>query len=53
MKHQNNNLKPSSHARCKCGRDATIGEYNMGIGLNGIYSCPECKDKYYETYPIQ
>lgn len=38
----NNNLKESSHARCNCGRYATIGEWKAGIGLDGLYTCPDC-----------
>lgn len=46
MSKHNNSLMPSSHARCKCGRYATIGEWKAGIGLNGSYTCPNCL--YYE-----
>jgi len=38
---------PSSHARCKCGRHATIGEWKAGIGLTGSYECPDCKHRQY------
>ncbi len=41
MSKHNNSLSPSSHARCKCGRHATIGEWKAGIGFNG-YTCPDC-----------
>lgn len=47
MSKHNNNLNPSSHARCYCGRYATIGEWNMGIGIIGIYRCPDCINKDY------
>jgi DNA-directed RNA polymerase subunit RPC12/RpoP len=30
------------HARCKCGRYATIGEWKAGIGTLGYYECPDC-----------
>jgi len=30
------------HARCYCGRYATIGEWKAGIGLTGRYRCPDC-----------
>ena len=42
MSKHNNNLNPSSHARCSCGRYATIGEWKAGIGFNGRYKCPDC-----------
>lgn len=42
MSKHNNNLNPSSHARCKCDRYATIGEWKAGIGLVGTYTCPDC-----------
>lgn len=42
MSKHNNSLMPSSHARCKCGRYATIGEWKAGIGLTGSYTCPDC-----------
>ena len=42
MSKHNNSLKPSSHAKCKCGRHATIGEWKIGIGFNGVYECPDC-----------
>lgn len=48
MKH-NNNLMPSSHARCKCGRPATIGEWKAGIGVGGNYTCPDCTNKNYSS----
>lgn len=41
MKH-NNSLGCSSHAKCKCGRYASIGEWKAGMGLNGVYTCPDC-----------
>lgn len=47
MSKHNNNLKPSSHAKCRCGRRATIGEWKAGIGLTGVYTCPDCT--YYEN----
>jgi hypothetical protein len=42
MSKHNNNLNPSSHAKCSCGRYATIGEWKAGIGLTGVYKCPDC-----------
>lgn len=42
MSKHNNNLQPSSHAKCKCGRYATIGEWKAGIGIVGLYVCPDC-----------
>lgn len=42
MSKHTNNLSPSSHARCKCGRYATIGEAKARIGLTGCYTCPDC-----------
>lgn len=44
MSKHNNNLSPSLHARCKCGRYATIGEWKAGIGVAfpGSYKCPDC-----------
>jgi hypothetical protein len=51
MSKHNNNLMPSSHARCKCGRYATIGEWKAGIGITGSYDCPDCKHREFEkTY---
>jgi len=47
MSKHNNNLMPSSHARCNCGRYATIGEWQAGIGLHGSYECPDCKHRRY------
>jgi hypothetical protein len=47
MSKDNNNLMPSSHARCKCGRYATIGEWQAGIGLTGSYNCPDCQHRQY------
>ncbi|GIV43945.1 MAG: hypothetical protein KatS3mg035_1068 [Bacteroidia bacterium] len=47
MSKHNNNNNPSSHARCKCGRYATIGEWKAGIGLKGIYECPDCVRRKY------
>ncbi len=49
MKH-NNNLNSSSHARCRCGRNATIGEWKAGIGLYGSYTCPDCKHQEFLKY---
>jgi hypothetical protein len=50
MKH-NNNLMPSSHAKCRCGRYATIGEWKAGIGLTGSYTCPDClHQEFIKTY---
>lgn len=46
MSKHNNNILPSSHARCKCGRYATIGEYKAGIGHIG-YTCPDCNHRQY------
>jgi len=37
----NNNLRPSSKARCKCGRYMTLGEDKAGIRVIG-YQCPDC-----------
>lgn len=57
MSKHNNNLNPSSHARCSCGRYATIGEWQAGIGLTGSYQCPDCIHRKYakpltsEEYP--
>jgi hypothetical protein len=42
MSKHNNSLNPSSHARCACGRYATIGEWKAGIRLTGSYTCPDC-----------
>jgi hypothetical protein len=42
MSKHNNNLNPSSHARCSCGRLASIGEWQAGIGIVGRYVCPDC-----------
>jgi hypothetical protein len=42
MSKHNNNLARSSHARCKCGRNASIGEWQAGIGFHGVYMCPDC-----------
>lgn len=50
MKHQNNNLSASSHAKCKCGRYATIGEWKAGIGFIGQYKCPDCTHN--ERFPM-
>lgn len=49
MKH-NNSLSPSSHARCRCGRYATIGEWKAGIALFGLYTCPDCKHQEFLQY---
>ena len=47
MSKHNNNLMPSSHARCNCGRNATIGEWQQGIGIGGGYECPDCIHRKY------
>lgn len=44
MSKHNNNLMSSSHARCKCGRYATIGEWQIGIGFIS-YTCPDCQHR--------
>ena len=54
---------PSSHARCRCGRHATIGEWQAGIGLTGGYECPDCihrkyskpisREDYYRSFGIE
>ena len=59
MSKHNNNIRPSLHARCKCGRYATIGEWKAGITQIG-YICPECwhrqyakpltREEYYEQF---
>jgi hypothetical protein len=46
MSKHNNNTMPSSHAKCRCGRYATIGECKSHIGFNG-YTCPDCKHRQY------
>jgi len=46
----NNNLNSSCHARCKCGRYATIGEWKAKIGLFGLYTCPDCKHQEFVKY---
>jgi len=38
----NNNLNSSSHAKCYCGRYASIGEWKASIGFYGDYKCPDC-----------
>jgi hypothetical protein len=52
---------PSSHARCRCGRHATIGEWKAGIGLFGAYECPDCvsrrikpitREEYYKSIGV-
>lgn len=65
MSKHNNNLSPSSHARCHCGRYATLGELKAGIGVIGIYVCPDCqyhnspytkklsRDEYYASFGIK
>jgi len=62
MKKHNNNLSASSHARCKCGRPATIGEWKAGIGIGQSYTCPDClhrermrpisRDEFYKSFTI-
>ena len=47
MSKHNNNSMPSSHARCRCGRYATIGEWQAGIGIAGSYTCPDCLHRQY------
>lgn len=47
MNKHNNNLGISMHAKCKCGRYATIGEWQAGIGFIGSYECPDCLYKKY------
>ena len=42
----NNNLKPSSKARCKCGRYMTLGEDAAGVSVTG-YECPDCSHRRY------
>lgn len=46
MSKHNNNLNPSSKARCKCGRHMTIGEDTTGVSAMG-YECPDCLHKRY------
>jgi len=62
MSFHNNNLNNSSHARCACGRYATIGEWKAGIGLIGKYECPDClhhrlrpltRQQYYNSFGIK
>ena len=59
MSKHNNNLGLSTHARCNCGRHATIGEWQAGIGMVGNYTCPDCthrksnpltSEEYYKTF---
>jgi len=52
-----NNLSPSSHAKCSCGRMSTIGEWKSGIGITGGYKCPDCiyrkpltREEYYKSF---
>lgn len=59
MSKHNNNLSPSSKARCKCGRSMSIGEDQAGVNHNG-YECPDClhrryskpltREEYYEQF---
>lgn len=61
MSKHNNNLMPSSKARCKCGRYISIGEDIAGMGLFG-YECPDCfhrkhskplsREDYYKQFGI-
>lgn len=51
----NNNLKDSSHAKCKYGRRISIGEEKSVGTVLGNYKCPDCncrksltKEEYYE-----
>ena len=48
MSKHNNSLNPSSHRRCKCGRNMTIGEEKAGVGLFN-YECPDCVHRKYAT----
>lgn len=59
MSKHNNSLNPSSHTRCKCGRQATIGEWKAGIGFIN-YICPDCtyrkqisREQYYGSFGIK
>jgi hypothetical protein len=55
----NNNLRPSSKGRCKCGKYMTLGEDAAGVSALG-YECPECyhrqhskpltREEYYEQF---
>ena len=47
MSKHNNSSMPSSHARCSCGRYATIGEWQARIGIVGTYTCPDCLHRQY------
>lgn len=47
MSKHNNSLSPSSHAKCRCGRMATIIEWKMGIGVFGFYECADCSFRNY------
>jgi hypothetical protein len=46
MSKHNNSLGLSSHARCSCGRHATIGEWQAGVGLFSYYKCPDCLNQH-------
>ncbi len=47
MSKHNNNLSPSSAAKCKCGRYITLGEVQMGVNTFN-YKCPDCLHQEYE-----
>jgi hypothetical protein len=46
MSKHNNNLSPSSKARCSCGRYMTLGEDHAGVHAIG-YECPDCFHRRY------
>lgn len=49
MSKHNNSLGKSTHARCRCGRSATIEEWQAGIGIVFFYECPDCYSRRYST----
>jgi len=58
----NNNLLPSSKAKCSCGRHMSIGEDTAEINPYG-YECPDCvhrkyskpltREEYYRQFSFQ
>lgn len=50
MSKHNNSLSASMHAKCNCGRYATIGEWKAGIPGIGSYKCPDCMS--HERNPV-
>ena len=47
MSKYNNSMLSSSHNKCNCGRKPTIAEWQAGIGLFGMYTCPDCLFRQY------